>query len=319
MVWKSSYDYTPPSVGKNQLLVKVLAAGLNPVDYKVPKIWGYYMTRKGGPVGQDVCGVVEGVGRNAESKFKVGDTVFGFGCGLADRTVVDSDKVAKVPSGVPPQVAGSVPVAALTAYQMLKDNGAFEGVAKRIVVIGASGGVGSCAVQIAKALCPSGTSIVGVCSGANASFVKSLGADEILDYSSAGSEFKLSRALPEKSVDIIVDCVTSPEDPDYVSQGMPLIKEKSGRYVASNSKHGFEWMKLLLGTSLGVNMFRGQYSLMMVRQCAEDLEAVGNLISEGKLKMVIQETVSFTEESVRNAYAKLKARRTKGKIVVTMM
>lgn len=311
MVWKS--DYSPPAVGKNQLLVKVLTAGLNPIDYKVAKIWGFYMSRKGGPVGVDVCGVVEVVGKNVES-FKVGDTVFGFGAGLAEKTIVAADQVAKVSSGISAEIAGGVPVAALTGYQMLKDNGAFDGTQKRILIIGGSGGVGSCAVQIAKALCGSGSTIVAVCSGANAEFVKSLGADEILDYSVPN--FKLNKALPEKSVDVVVDCVTSPDDHDYVSEGMSLLKEKTGRYVAANTKKGSDWLKLFLGRSIGVNMFRGQYSLVMVEQSGTDLAAVGALISENKLKLIIQETVPFTETAVRGGYSKLKQRRTKGKIVV---
>jgi NADPH:quinone reductase-like Zn-dependent oxidoreductase len=316
MAWKSDL-VVPEKLKKNQLLIRTLFAGINPVDYKLTHVLPLYLSRKGGPVGQDVCGIVEQVGSGVGSKFSVGDKVFGFGPGLARRTVVDAATVAKVPEGVPLDMAGAAPVAAVTAYQALRDFGGFEGTeAKRVLVIGASGGVGSCAVQIAKAKCPPGSSVVAVCSGKNADFVKSLGADEVLDYTADG--FKLDTALPGKSIDIVFDCVTSADDHSYIKEGMPLLKEKSGKYVAINTAKSFEWIKLALGTAIGIKPFRGQYALMMAQGTTADLEAVAELIRDKKLKVEIEKSLPLEEKAVREGYQNLKDRRTRGKIVVKM-
>jgi len=312
MLWK--VDIPKPKVGKDQVLLKVISGGLNPIDYKTTKMTPMYLGRKGTPVGCDVCGIVEEVGSRV-TDFKVGDKVYGFGYSLAEYTVTDANAIAKLPDSIPTDVAGSFGVAPMTAYQMLKSTGGFEGTdAKTILVIGASGGVGTCCVQIARAKCPPGSKIHAICSGKNADFVKSLGADEIIDYTKADFSFKT--CLPEKSVDIILDCVSSPEDYNYVPEGMKLIKEKTGRYVAIHSASSFDWIKLLFGKAIGVNFFRGQYSLMFCVPHKEDLKDVGKLAAEKKLNIHVQEYVPFEESAIRKAFETLQGRRVKGKLIV---
>lgn len=315
MAWKPNYPL-PSSLGKSDMLVKVMTASLNPLDYKIPSMLPFFLVRRNTPVGNDLCGIVEAVGSNVTG-FSVGDRVFGFGSGLADHTVVKSSMMARVPEGVSTESAGAVSATGVMAYQMLRTANAFDGPdPKQVVVIGASGGVGSCAVQIARAKCPPSSRIYGVCSGKNTSFVKSLGADEILDYTTPN--FDLSKALPSKSVDVIIDCVSSPEDHNYVPEGIPLLKERTGKYISSNSPHLMDHGKMLFELAFGISLFRGPYSLQVVKQSGDDLKIVGDMLKRGELKVHLEERVPFAESPIRAALEKMKERRTRGKIIVVV-
>jgi NADPH:quinone reductase-like Zn-dependent oxidoreductase len=313
--WNPSF--ATPKVGKGEVLLKVISAGLNPVDYKLPHIPPMYMAQKGKPVGQDVCGVILEYGKDV-SGFAVGDKVFGFGGGCTEYTVTEAKKLTKVPENAKNvEIYGGIGVAAITAYQMLKLTDSFDGSeCKKILIIGASGGVGSCAIQIAKALCPSGSKIIGICSDKSSDFVRSLGADEIINYSKA--EFKFGSCVETKSLDVIIDCVSSPEDYNYVPEGMGLIKEKTGRYIAANSASKMDWAKLFISSATGFKLFRGQYQLMFLKHSADDLTVIGNLVNEGKLKIKVQEYVPFEEEAIRKAFKTLAGRRVHGKLIVKM-
>ena len=314
--WKT--DYQTRKVGANDILVKVISAGLNPIDYKIPDMGFLWMAAKGKPVGKDLCGEIVEVGAKV-TDFKAGDVVFGQGEGCcAEYAITASSAIAKVPEGakdVP--VFGGLGVATGTAYQMLDLAGAFEGTeAKNVMIIGASGGVGSSAIQIAKAKCPSGSKISGVCSGKSAEYVKSIGADEIIDYSQPN--FVFGTCVPEKSQDVIIDCVSSPEDYNYKPEGMKLLKPKTGQYVAANSVSKFDWIKLMLGTAIGFTLFRGQYQLMFYQPKPEQLTEIGKLVNEKKLNINVQEYVGFDGDSIKKAFETLKGRRVRGKLVVKM-
>lgn len=316
MRWKS--DFPKPKVttkdGKDLVLVKVISAGLNPIDYKIPTMKPLFFSRKGTAVGMDLCGVIEAVGSGVVG-LNVGDTVFGFGPSLAEYTLTSPEALAILPKEVSADVAGGLGVAPNTAYQMLADNGAFEGSEpKHIVVIGAAGGCGSCAVQIARAKCPKGTKIYAVCSGKNADFVKSLGADEVFDYTKSGFNFKT--CLPAKSVDLIADCVSSKEDHNYVPEGMGLLKEETGHYVAINSASSLDWIKLFIKNIFGFSLFKKQYSLMYLIPRKEEIIEIGNLVKDKKLKIHVDSYIPFDESSVRQAFDTLKNRHVKGKLIV---
>ena len=302
----------PAKIGKNEVLIKIIAAGLNPVDYKLPQAMPMFML-KGKPVGMDVCGTVIRVGSSV-SAFSAGDVICGSGPGLSEYTLVSCNEIVKVPEGVSTEVAGCLGVAGLTAYQMLKNNGAFEGSdAKKILVIGASGGVGSLVVQIAKALCAPGTEILGMCSARSSEFVMSLGATKIIDYTVPS--FDLATALPAGTLDLVADCVSSPDDTDYVPSGMPLIK-KTGKYVAINSGSKLDWIKCFISKATGIKLFRGAYSLLLADRSVPDLLAVTDLVAKGKLHIHIHARKAFHETMIREGYTELKGRRVHGKIVV---
>jgi NADPH:quinone reductase-like Zn-dependent oxidoreductase len=314
--WKTDYPFK--KVGANDILVKVISAGLNPIDYKIPDLGFMWIASKGKPVGKDLCGEIIEVGGKV-SEFKVGDVVFGQGEGCcAEYSKTVPSVIAKVPEGSKDAAMfGGLGVASGTAYQMLELAGAFDGgEAKNVMVIGASGGVGSSAIQIAKAKCPNGSKILGICSGKSAEYVKSIGADEIIDYSQPS--FVFGTCVPEKSQDVIIDCVSSPDDFNYKPEGMKLLKPNSGQYVAANSVSKLDWIKLMVGTAIGFKLFRGQYQLMFYQPKAEHLNEIGRLVNEKKLNINVQEYVGFDGESIKKAFETLKGRRVRGKLVVKM-
>ena len=166
----------PPSPKSGQVLVSVVAAAINPVDYKLPKLIG-------GPVaGIDVAGVVDEVGPNV-SNLKKGDEVLGFAHGsVSDFATAEAKKLAKKPKALSWEQAAALPTAYLTGYQALTTHGG-AGKETAVLVIGASGGCGTAGVALAKALgCPS---VVAICSEANAELVTGLGATRVVDYTDA--------------------------------------------------------------------------------------------------------------------------------------
>src|SRR5437870_3615160 len=173
-----------PVPNDNQLLVRVRAASVNPLDLTIRGPW---MIRpllglrkpKDTRLGVDYAGIVEAVGKNV-TNFKPGDEVFGGRDGaLAEYVCVLADRaVALKPANTTFEQAASVPVAAITALQGLRDKGKIQA-RQKVLINGASGGVGTFAVQIAKSF---GTEVTGVCSTRNVDLVRSLGADHVIDY-----------------------------------------------------------------------------------------------------------------------------------------
>src|SRR5215472_6601167 len=196
-----------PTPADDQLLVRVRAASLNPLDgHFVRGMWlarlmgGGLRKPKDTRLGVDYAGTVEAVGKNV-TQFKPGDEVFGardgalaqYVCGRADRAI------ALKPANMTFEQAGSVAVAAITALQGLRDKGHVHA-GQKVLVNGASGGVGTFAVQIAKSL---GAEVTGVCSTRNLDLVKSLGADHVIDYT------KEDFTKGDQKYDVIIDNVVN--------------------------------------------------------------------------------------------------------------
>lgn len=308
-------DYRVKSVlGSKEVVVKPVFSGLNPLDYKVPSMPPFWVLFKGKPVGHDVCGTVVAVGKGV-TEFKEGDVVFGHAPGLCDFTITSVDKIAKVPTSINDIVPfGGICAAGCTAIQMLRKANGFQGPAKRIMIIGASGGVGSLAVQIAREICPAGTHIIAVCSSRSAEYVKSIGANQIVDYTAPGFRFGL--CVERESLDIILDCVSSPDDYNYVPEGMGLIKPGTGQYVASNTANVSEWARSGIETFTGVKMFWGRYHLIMVQPNTADLNELASLVQNGKLVIHVDEVFKFEPDSIRSALEKLSRRHVRGKLIV---
>src|SRR5439155_20242491 len=178
-------DLENPSPNDNEVLVRVRAASINPVDGHL--IRGAWMMRpmtgmrtpKNTRFGTDFAGIIEAVGKDV-TNFKSGDEVFGAKNGaVADFICVKADRaIVMKPSNITFDQAGSVGVAGVTALQGFRDEGHIQA-GQKVLVNGASGGVGTFAVQIAKAL---GAEVTGVCSTRNVDLVKSIGADRVIDY-----------------------------------------------------------------------------------------------------------------------------------------
>ena len=179
-------DVPRPEVGDDEVLVRVHAAGVDRGVWHVMtglpyliRVLGYGLRRPKTRIpGSDLAGTVESVGKSV-TQWRPGDEVLGFGRGtFAEYATAPADKLALKPSTWSFEQAASVPVSACTALQALRDHGRVRA-GESVMILGASGGVGSFAVALAKA---SGAEVTGVCSGAKSEFVRALGADHLLDY-----------------------------------------------------------------------------------------------------------------------------------------
>src|SRR3982750_2858813 len=207
-------DYGPPNVlhleqiakpvpSDDQVLIKVRAASINPYDWHFIRGIPYILRLEAGlrkpkvlRIGGDVAGQVEAVGKNV-TQFKAGDEVFGLCSGAWAEYCLGKSHLAVKPANVSFEQAAALPVAAVTALQALRDKGKVQP-GQKVLINGASGGVGTFAVQIAKAL---GAEITGVCSTRNVDMVRALGADEVIDYT------KEDFAKNGKQYDVILDNV----------------------------------------------------------------------------------------------------------------
>src|SRR5688572_3755151 len=218
-------DIPRPAPGPGQVLVRVIASSVNPIDWKLasgkmrlimpvqlPKVPGFDVAGEIAELGQGVTGYA--IGDSVHARIA---TNRGTGA-CAEFAVVGSDVLARVPAGMNPGEAAALPLAGMTALQGLRDRAGLPlaGSRKRVLVVGASGGVGHIAVQIARA---SGATIVGVCSGRNAALVAGLGAHEVLNYQ------KPDPYREQAPFDIVFDCVGG--------SPFPWIKllGSGGRYV----------------------------------------------------------------------------------------
>jgi NADPH:quinone reductase-like Zn-dependent oxidoreductase len=236
-----------PSFTKNELLIQVKSAAINPIDYKVRSVnipfyrWFNYAT-----VGRDFSGVVVDKGENVKH-FIIGDEVYGNAKGgsLQEFTVVDKNQIGHKPSNMTFSEAASIGLAGATSLQALKYWGDLNN--KKVLIIGASGGTGGFGVQIAKYY---KAKVYAVCSTKNTEYVKSLGADVIIDYSKP--DF-LEGIMSEK-FDLIYDTVTSSDDADHEAIYRPFLKNE-GRYVAINGR-GMDFPKCMLKSMTGINLER---------------------------------------------------------------
>ncbi|KAL0073919.1 chaperonin 10-like protein [Phycomyces blakesleeanus] len=313
-----------------QVLVQVYAAGINPAEAKVRSGNISRFFKMPTILGADFSGVIVGKGSKVSS-FEIGDKVFGklrFPLGpqgtYAEYTVVDVEKdaISKKPNNLPFIEAGAVGIAALTAYEAIINKGRLSQLPKdvtpNIVVIGASGGVGTYAVQIAKAC---GANVIGVCSKNNTSLVKSLGADETVDYTS-DEEFNalLSR---KDTFDLVVDCVGGD---DYYNQFITTIKN-SGVYIstvgpiqhAGSVGLGIQDIFAFGSAFLFRSMFSSRKYLMVATLPVKDFsEGLLPLFESESIKsVVLPENVYELKDGIK-AHEAIESHRTVGKIVLKM-
>src|SRR5947209_4684128 len=226
-----------PAPKDDEVLLKVRAASVNPLDWRLMKgeprllrlFFGLRKPRLGRP-GVDAAGEVEAVGRNV-TQFKPGDEVFGSCRGaFAEYACTGESKVAMKPEGVTFEQAASVNVAGLTALQGLRDKGKIQPGSK-ILINGAAGGVGTFAVQIAKSF---GAEVTGVCSTRNIDMVRSIGADEVTDYT------QHNFTAGNQRYDLILDCVGN-----HSFSGCRRVLNPDGRCVMIGAPHDASMMGLL--------------------------------------------------------------------------
>jgi len=300
-----SEDYEVPSVSKpHHVLVKVSAAAINPVDYKLP----FIMTNKK-VVGLDFSGVVTQVGSEV-THFAVGDSIFGNTSGtLSEYALCRESKIAKVPEGLSMVQAAAMPTTYLTAYQALKGHGFQKGMS--LLVIGASGGCGTSGVQIGKAL--GAAEIVGVCSKKNEDLVKGLGADSVVDYNTQN----VVDVCGKNHFDHVFDTASSSGGGEaYYKQSMAVLKPSSsisgsGVYTYLNGGILSFIRKFTIGTP-------NNRDLVLTNHSRVDLEGIVSLMKPSEsfeFLPIIHQTLPFNYENVEAGFKELKSRRARGKIV----
>src|SRR5262245_10253207 len=302
-----------PTPADDQVLVRVHAASVNPLDWHYMRGTPYFMRLGTGlrkpaetRLGVDFAGTVEAAGR-AVTTLQPGDAVFGTRTGaLAEFLVARAERSARKPAGLSFEQAASLPVAAVTALQAVRDKGHLQP-GEKVLINGSSGGVGTFMVQIAKHL---GAQVTGVCSTRNLEMVRSLGADRVIDYTnedfSKGSE----------RYDLIVDNVGNRSLGD-----VRRVLAPKGRYVLVGGG-GPNDTRVVgpLGTvlqALVLSWFVPQQMGMMLAEVnKEDLGLLAGFVEAGTLKTVIDRRYSLSE--VPQAIAYLETGRARGKVIITM-
>jgi NADPH:quinone reductase-like Zn-dependent oxidoreductase len=319
-------DYGPPDVLEirdikkpvptdDQVLIKVRAAAVNPYDWHFIRGTPYVMRMmigglrkpKDPRVGVDYAGTVEAVGKNV-TQFKPGDEVFGnrtgafaeYLCARADRAI------ALKPANVTFEQVAGVPVAGLTALQGLRDHGKLQ-LGQKVLINGASGGVGTFAVQIAKAL---GAEVTGVCSTRNVDLVRSLGADHVIDYT------KEDFTKGEQRYDVILDNVgTQP------LSGFRRVLAENGICViiGGGGPNDGKWvgpMSRPIKAKLMSPFIKQKIGMMMAEGKPEDLKFLADLMQSGKVTPVIDRTYPLSE--IREAVRYVETGRARGKVIITV-
>ncbi|MFO0593127.1 MAG: NAD(P)-dependent alcohol dehydrogenase [Polyangiaceae bacterium] len=296
-----SIDVPKPSPGPGQVLIRVVASSVNPVDWKMASgKYRFIMPVKRPAIpGFDVAGEVAEVGPGV-SGFAVGDRVHsringGTGAASAEYALSGIDSTAKMPDGMDFGDAAGLPLAGMTALQGLRDCAKMPvtGATQRILVIGASGGVGHLAVQIARA---AGAHVVGVCSGRNVDLVTKLGAHEVVDYT------KPDAYRGHAPFDIVLDCVGGSP-----SEHLPRVT-LNGHYASCLPSPSVFFRAAL-------NVVSGKkVTPVMLKATAEDLAFLDRLHAEGKLRLVVDSR--FPLADLRGAWERSIGGRAVGKILV---
>jgi NADPH:quinone reductase-like Zn-dependent oxidoreductase len=305
-------DIPKPIAQDDEILVRVHAASVNPLDWHYLEGTPYLVRMDGGfgkpenpRLGVDFSGTVEAVGKNV-THFKAGDEVFGgkFGA-LAEYVAVrEARAVALKPANVSHEQAAAVAIAGITALQGLRDKGHIHA-GQNVLVNGASGGVGTFAVQIAKSF---GANVTGVCSTQNVELVRSIGADHVIDYTLEDFTQGTLR------YDLILDNVSTHSLLDY-----KRVMSPNGVYVMIGSTdpgHWFGWLVKPVEAWL-LSPFTGQkFGMILAELDKADLAILGGLMESGKVTPVIDRTYKLSEAAEALRY--LEKGHARGKVVVTV-
>lgn len=300
----------PPVIGDDELLIRVRAAGLDPgvwhlttgLPYAGRLAFGLLGPKN--PVrGLDLAGEVSAVGRHVTG-FRPGDAVFGIGDGtFAEYARSRPDRLAPVPANLTLEQAAAVPVSGVTALRALRDSGRVTA-GQRVLIIGAGGGVGTYAVQLAKAF---GAWVTGVCSGAKAELVRSIGADEVIDYTREDVTDRPDR------YDLVLDIAGN-----RTLARLRRILTPWGTLVLVGGEGGGRWlggMDRLLRAGLLAPFTRQRLTGLLAVVRAPDLQILRGLIEAGQVTPIIDRTYPLAE--VPTAIRYLAEGRARGKVVIT--
>jgi len=288
-------DIPRPEPKGDELLIRVIAAGVNPVDGMIRSGMFAKEGNRAFPIilGGDVAGVVEKVGSKI-TKFKAGDPVFAYvsldnSGGYAQYALVTEREAAPKPKSLTYVEAAAVPVVAMTAWQALVDTAKLSG-GQTVLIHGGSGGVGSFAIQIAKAR---GAKVIATASTANQDFLKQLGADVAIDYTKQKFEDVA------KDVDVVIDSIgrdTLARSYAVVKKGGIIVSLVARPKESELEKHGIR------GTALNAEPNSGE------------LAEIGRLIDDKKIKVIVSQTFPLSE--AMKAQEQVATGHTRGKVVL---
>ncbi len=290
-----------PEVGEGEVLLRVKAAGINPVDYVVREGQFQFAMSNAFPSvpGWDVAGIVEQRGPGV-SRFAEGDEVYG--CVVrpvvqhgtfAERLVVPGCYLTQRPRKLSWEQAGGLPLVGITAYQSVITTGQLQA-GETVLILGASGGVGSTAIQLAKSV---GTTVIAVASAKNAALMMELGADFTIDYQTGPVAAAVQKIAPQ-GVDLLFDAVGG----DTLTQSLGALKP-TGRLVSVVN----EGKTLDVPASVLVTYVFGQCSV-------PDLDRLRELADAGKLTVAVAQT--FPLADVKKAFEQIETKHTTGKVVI---
>ncbi len=296
-------DVEKPVVTDGGVLVRIRAASANPYDWHFMRGKPLFMRSMTGWLrpkverfGADLAGEVEAVGKDV-TRFRPGDAVYGEGSGaFAEYAAIPERWLAKKPANLTSEQAAAVPMAGLTALQSLRDGGKIQA-GQKVLVNGASGGVGTFAVQIAKAF---GAEVTGVCSAKNVEMVKKLGADRAVDYTR--DDFTRSG----EHYDLMLDTIGNRS-----LHACRRVLAPKAAYVFIGGR-----MVHVLATSLARPFVSQDAKVFVANRNAADLEILKDLIEAGKVAPVIDRT--YPLEQVPDAIRYLEEGHARGKIVITI-
>jgi NADPH:quinone reductase-like Zn-dependent oxidoreductase len=304
-----------PVPADDQVLVRVRAASVNPLDWHymegtpyIVRLLEFGLLKPKVPrLGVDMAGQVEAVGKNV-TQFKPGDEVYGqkFGA-FGEYVTVREDRALVIkPPGVTFEQAAALPVAAITALQGLRDKGKLQA-GQKVLINGASGGVGTFAVQLAKTM---GAEVTGVCSGRNTELVKSLGADRVIDYT------KEDYTKNGQRYDVLIDNVAN----HSFSENIRMLNPQ-GKYVliggGGPEDQGFIGPLIPpIKAALMKRFVTQEVGFMVADVTKNDLTYLADLVQSGKLKVVIDKTYPLNQ--LPEAMRYLETGRARGKVVITV-
>jgi NADPH:quinone reductase-like Zn-dependent oxidoreductase len=294
-----------PSPKDNELLIKVRAASANAYDWRHLRADPFFIRLMGAGLlkpkhkilGADIAGTVEAVGGHVK-QFQPGDDVFGecsYG-GFAEYVCVDEDRFVLKPASLTFEEVAAAPMAALTALQGLRDNGRIQA-GQKVLINGASGGVGTFAVQIAKSF---GTEVTGVCRTAKMDLVRSIGADHVIDYTREDITKK------NQSYDLIFDTAAHRSILKY-----KRILSPGGIYVLAGGSMARIFQLMIISRVGAKNM-----GLIVARKSQTDLLFIAELMTAGKVRSIIDKRFPLSETAEALRY--LEEGHARGKVVITV-
>lgn len=296
-------DFARPKPHAHEVLVEVYASSVNPKDWKYITVLNGLMARVGLPpfvLGDDMAGVVVEKGAKVVG-FEAGDAVYGMSIypntgAIAQYARLDTRRAALKPSNLSFSEAAGTPLAGLTALQALRAAEIHAG--SKVLILGASGAVGTFATQIAKAF---GAEVAGLCSTKNLELVRTLGADEVIDYTQPNF------TVPERKFDAVFDAVSH-----YPMSACASWLKPDGIYVSALD--GVGGTMNLLRDKVAYGHRRAKF--VFVKPNSQDLNTLRTLCEEGKLRPVIDSEYAF--DDVGDAFARSRSGRSRGKVIVNV-